>query len=360
MKKNILLLSILFLILVGLLSINNVYANSLDSVKIDAMLLNQDPDPAQPGDYIELRFKVVKTGNLDVSNLQFKLETKYPFSFDSSDDAIRDFGTWKGQSGTSGYYTLFYKLLVDDDAIEGDYELNLKYTYNNIGIWDLKKFNIRVGEKIKPDFILGNLITSPSKLLSDIDEAEISVDITNIGKGSAENLIVTLDLPKGFTPTYTYSDRANLGTISGGSTKTAKFYLDIDKDINYGEHKANLLINYKEANDSKNEYKTKKLILDIPIKKKPKFEILSVNLINDIEINPDESISLKITIKNVGGKDADNVSLRIFKDSTQPFNFKEKSDVIGDLKVGEIGEAVIKLDVDKEATIQKCIDFLNS
>ncbi|MCK9292631.1 MAG: hypothetical protein WCY27_00405 [archaeon] len=354
MRKKMLLLSVLFLLVISLFT-NSVYANIGDTVKIDAILLNQDPDPAQPGDYLELRFKIEKTGNMDVSNLQFKLETKYPFSFDSSDDAIRNFGTWKGQSGNVGYYTLYYKLLVDDDAIKGDYELNLKYTFNDTGVWGVKKFDIRVGEKVKPNFILGTLITSPSKLLSDVDEAELSIEITNIGNGNAENVIFEMELPKGFTSTYAYSERANLGLISGGSTKIAKIYLDIGDEVPSGEHVAKVNISYKEENDSKNEYKTKTLFLDIPIKKKPKFEILSVDLIGDVEVNAGDKVSLKIKIKNVGSKDADSVSLRIFKDSTQPFEFIEKSDVVGNLKVGETGEAIIVFEVDKTAAFKKYI-----
>lgn len=70
-------------------------------------------------------------------------------------------------------------------------------------------------------------------------------------------------------------------------------------------------------------------------------------------VHPDTDVSLLIRVKNTGSEEADAVSLRVFKDSTQPFEYDEKSDFVGKLKPGETGEALIRLKVKEDAAAKK-------
>ena len=75
--------------------------------------------------------------------------------------------------------------------------------------------------------------------------------------------------------------------------------------------------------------------------------------IEEIIMNPTivkggDEVELLLKVKNVGTKEAESVSIKAFKESSQPFEFDEKSDFIGKLKPGETGEAILKLTIDKE------------
>lgn len=349
--KKIILFLTLFIIM---FSQNIVFANNLDVVKINANLLNQDPDPASPGQYLELRFNVYKFGNNSAENVEFYLELEHPFSFDKSDSPQRVLPLWKGQSGEDWYYTLYYKILVSKDAIEGDYELELRYRHNNLSIWNIEKFIVRVDEKKEPYFVFGNLITTPRKILSGTDEVKLDIELQNIGKGDSENVILELEFPEGFSSTYAYSNRVNLGTLNSSQSKTATVYLDVDKEVKGGEYFAKAIISYQDSENKDNDYEIKELDLLIPVSQKPYFKITDIEILNaENKLFTGEDAKIKIFVENFGQKDAKSVSIRVLKDSSHPFDFIEKSDFVGNLEVNESGEAVVDIDIKQDAALKK-------
>ena len=355
MNKRIIsiMIGMSLLLIVGLFISPVSAATNLDTASLRVNLLNQDPDPAEPGKYVEIRLKAEKFGNNPLTNVNFYLETEYPFSFDGSDTPDKNIGRINYISGEDWYYTLKYKLLVDSKALEGTYTLKLKYKINNSQIQGVTEFDISVSDAKYPDFVAGNIISSPTKLVADTDAAQLNVEISNIGDKDAQNVVAKLNLPKEISATYSYSDRANLGTIGEGSSKTATYYLDIDKLAETKNYIVPLVISYKEADDKENEYQTKTINLEIPIKEKPKFQILSITTQPE-KIIPGSVVKLKIDLKNIG-KDADSVSLKIYKESSQPFTFNEKTDYIGNLDKDSEGNAIISFEVDKDAEAKKYI-----
>jgi len=346
MKKMLVILS-LFVMLVLITNTSLVNADSYDYASLKVTLLNQDPDPAVPGHYVELRFKVQKQGNDILKNITFMLDIDYPFSFDPGDTPIKTIGDWSGYPEDEEYYILYYKLRVDPDALEDSYTIKLKETHDD-GVYTTWEFDVRVNND-KPDLVLGTLVTSPVKLVSDTDAAELDVELVNVGDRDAQNVVMQIELPEGFTETYGYSTRANLGTITAGNSKTAKFFVDIDENVNGGTHNAKITINYKEAESNDNEYKTKILYLDIPVKNKPKFKIGKI-ISNPRVIHPGDNVELKLVVLNIGGDEAESTSVRVFKESSQPFDFDDKTDYIGNLVPGQSGEALLKFTVDKDAS----------
>lgn len=351
MKKLSIIIGLI--LLVGLFINPAQAATNLDTASLRVNLLNQDPDPAEPGKYVEIRLKAEKFGNNPLTNVNFFLETEYPFSFDGSDTPDKNIGRINYISGEDWYYTLKYKLLVDSKALEGAYTLKLKYQINNSRIQGVTEFEISVSDAKYPDFVAGNIVSSPTKLVSDTDAAQLNVELSNIGDEDAQNVVAKLNLPENLNATYSYSDRANLGTIPQGSSKTATYYIDLDKLAESKNYIVPLVISYKEADDKDNVYQTKIINLEIPIKEKPNFKILSITTDPDT-IVPGSLVKLKVNLKNIG-KDADSVSLKIYKESSQPFTFNEKTDYIGNLDKDSEGNAIISFEVDKDAKAKKYI-----
>jgi hypothetical protein len=205
MKKIVLLTTFLILLIGSLYATTNITEVSISQI-------NQDPDPANPGEYVELRFQVNITGT--VENMRFQLIPEYPLYFDNSDTAIKETGRLTMYNDEKWFYRLYYKLRVSDDALEDDYKVKLRYNLSDKEQWTEKEYIVRVGDKQRPKLELGTLSTSPKKLVSDIDEAELNIEIQNIGTADAQNVTAELILPEGITPTYGYSNRSNLGTIS--------------------------------------------------------------------------------------------------------------------------------------------------
>jgi hypothetical protein len=340
------------LIMMLLLCMSLVQGVNTQSSYVKATFLNQDPDPAEPGKYVELRWKIEKKGNDELTDLSFRLKPAYPFSFDGSDTAVKELGNWIGFSSDKEYYTLYYKLKVDEDALESDYNIELDYRLGSnywipLGDWD-----IRVDEEKKPNLELGKVISSPKKLQAGLEEAQLDIELTNIGNADAKNVKIELVLPDGFKPSYTYSEQDVLGTINEGSTKTANIYLDIDDDLAGGDYKANLNVLYTDAGDKDAVYLTKELPLRLSVKPIPKFTISEIRT-DPAEGKPGQKMRIYFLVENKGGDEAKSVSVRAFKDSTQPFSFDEKSDFIGTLRPGESSEGILSVTIDENADPKK-------
>jgi hypothetical protein len=317
--------------------------------RIDVNFMSQDPDPASAGKDVDLRWQAVNTISGTVESLKFHLDADYPFLFETGYSPDKDFGPSAGTNDDNVFYVVHYKLRVADNAVKGTYNVTLGWSTGEG--WTKKDFPIYVDPKTA-DFVVGALLTSPEKLVGDTNEAKLSVNIDNLGKGDAQNVKIKLLLPTGFKPTYSYSDEDSLGIIEKGSGKTANFYVDIDENMKEGEYNAKLEITYKDENDEKGNYRTKTLDLKIPIKPYSYLIVESVTTAPS-ELTPGIKADIRIKVKNTGNEKAESVSLRVFKDASQPFEFKEKSDFIGKLEHDEGGDAVLEVTVDKAASSKK-------
>lgn len=317
--------------------------------RIQANFMNQDPDPADAGKDVELRWQIINTIPGTVEVLKFHLDADYPFLFEAGDSPDKDLGASVGTNDNKLYYVLHYKLRIADNALKGTYNVTLNWDTGDG--WTQKEFPIYIDPK-RADFVVGALVTSPEKIIADTKEAKLSVNIDNIGKGNAENVKVKLLLPAGFKPTYSYSDEDSPGIIQKGASKTTNFYVDVDENIREGEYKAQLEITFRDENDENNTYNTKTLNLLIPIKPAPYLVIESINTTPE-NLVPGTKADFRINVRNTGNEKAESVSLRVFKDASQPFEFDEKSDFIGKLEKGDSGDAVLRVTVDPNAASKK-------
>ncbi len=317
--------------------------------RVNANFMSQDPDPANSGKDVDLRWQVVNTQSSAIDSLKFHLDAGYPFLFEAGDSPDKDLGASAGTNDNQVFYILHYKLRVADNAIKGTYNVTLNWDTGQG--WTKKDFPVYIDPK-QADFVVGALVTSPDKLIADTKEATLSVNIDNIGKGNAENVKVKLIVPPGFKPTYSYSDEDSLGIIETGGSKKADFYVDTDENLKEGDYTAKLEITYRDVNDEANTYRMKNLTLNIPIKPAPYLVVNSVTTTPE-KLMPGNKAEFRINVANNGTEKAESVSLRVFKDASQPFEFDEKSDFVGKLEPGENGDAVLKVTVDTNAVAKK-------
>ncbi|KAF5433391.1 hypothetical protein C5S39_01755 [Candidatus Methanophagaceae archaeon] len=89
--------------------------------------------------------------------------------------------------------------------------------------------------------------------------------------------------------------------------------------------------------------------VDILVKVKPEFDIVSYYTVPENISAGDTGLSLQVKIKNVGSEKAESVSVRVTGEADVPFTYDVKSDHVGNLDINEEGDAILKFDVDKEA-----------
>ena len=266
------------------------------------------------------------------------------FTFEFDDDKPFDFLTdesWSFYLESGNTTSKDFRVKVDDDAESKNYDLEFDLD-DGSGDWD-DSFDIKITSN-SADISVGEIVSSPSRILPGADDVSFSVTIKNKGSFDAEDLVATLILPNGFEASSSYSNIFHAGDLNSGDSSTLTFYFDVEENV-LESSVAEIELSYEADGNEE----TANIEIEIPVFPTPQFEIVAVENVGDIF--PGSTSKIKISIKNVGGEDAKDVTLKIYERSDQPFVFDEKSVYVGSLNSGETGEAVFEFQVDKNAEI---------
>ncbi len=361
---------ILFPLIAALLLFSGVAA-AQELVNMPALMVSQlkyDPSPAPAGEYFKLYINVQNYGLYDAENVSCTLVPEYPFSLDPNEDPVRDIGTLRGNDDA----LLEYKVRVDSAAVNGDNELKLECTAGgNRELSVTRKLTVSV-ESMSPAFAAGTMTSAPAEIHAGDDSVKLSVELQNIGDGPAKLVTAELILPEGFSASSSYSDMFNIGAIDKDSVKNAVFYIDVADGVSAGAHDATLRVKYKSDNNNVNDYLTNDIPVEIRVKPSPNLAVEEVlagtgtssgsftgyivkggEVVSPSEIAQGSSDELRVRLINNGEDDANSVSVKVFRDSSQPFTFDEVYDYVGNLAPGESGDAVFTFTVDGNAVLKK-------
>src|SRR3990172_7672633 len=115
MKKRVVMLLVLALSIV--LAVQNAAATACS---LNATLVNQDPYPAVPGDYVKIIFQLSGVDNPECEEISFELREQFPFSLDPDEsNQVKITGGTYVRTYKSDFL-IPYKIRVHEDAIDGE------------------------------------------------------------------------------------------------------------------------------------------------------------------------------------------------------------------------------------------------
>jgi hypothetical protein len=314
---------------------------------LSVKLMKYDPYPANTGEYVTVWIKIENPGLGGPSeDVKLRVVPEYPFSLEPGETGLEEIGMLSMND-----FALFdFRLRVDEDAIDGRNTLKVEYRDGIDVAWSEAELSLEV-ESDRVDFEIADIDSVPLRLKPGDEDAKITVEIQNIGDGDAECVKSRLTLPEGFSASDSYSDIANLGTVAADASSPAIFYIDVDESVQPGEHIATITLDYMDKDSD--EYKEEILDLRIPVKETPLFEIISSE-ITPGTLTVGDMVTLTMRIKNTGSEEAESVRVRAMLKSEQPLDFSNGNafDYVGDLEIGEIGEAVLEFEVENDAALK--------
>ena len=127
-------LCILILFAVSLNAATQSTQRPVETSQIEVTLINQEPDPSEPGNYVDVRFKLDNNGSEEARNVEVEILPEYPFSLDPGREALRSAGTLQSRQRGDVGVIVKYRLRVNKDAIEGENEIRIRYRIDK-GIW---------------------------------------------------------------------------------------------------------------------------------------------------------------------------------------------------------------------------------
>ena len=101
---------------------------------IAVTLISQIPDPAEPGSYVDVRFKFDNNGSGEAANVEAEILPEYPFSLYEEAEKGKSLGTIQSRQKGDVGVIVKHRLRVDENAIEGKNEISIRYRIDK-GVW---------------------------------------------------------------------------------------------------------------------------------------------------------------------------------------------------------------------------------
>ena len=169
-----------------------IFANFVSALapQISVTLLNQDPDPINQGEIVEVRFKIQNNGAETLEDIAVEILPQYPFSLYTG-EAIRHIGKLRAAQTGADSVIVDYKLKVGGQAVEGDNEIELQILKDG-NVWlsyTKDEFMIDVDEQDAPDI---RVYLRENTILKENSKGTITLELANVGESDAKFLQLTL------------------------------------------------------------------------------------------------------------------------------------------------------------------------
>jgi len=237
------------------------YAQLTELPLLQITLLNQEPDPVSPGDFVELRVMVENIGGTEAKNIEVEILPTTPFTLYQK-DAIIQIGQLQGRQMSANGAILRYKLRVDDSTIDGDYDLRFRYRledkYGKTNWVETDDYTLRV--RAEQPFLslaqVSNTTLIPGKT------TPLTFTLKNDAQSTFKNIEVTLNLDgTPFKPVGSGNIKS-IGRIKSQETGSVEFLLSPLFDAKTGI--TDLPITLTFSDDAGNNY-TRDETIGIPI-----------------------------------------------------------------------------------------------
>ena len=170
-------------ILLPLFLISLTFASAI-ACDLKVSMINQDPYPAIPGEYVKIVFQVDGVSNPECWKIQFELLEKYPLIFDPGQNSVITIDSGTYSKDFSSFLIAPYKVRIDSDALDGDNPIEVKYKYGSNKDYETKKFDLNIRNTQAKFEVYVKNYNAKTK--------ELTLEILNIGKEDIKSLAVEI------------------------------------------------------------------------------------------------------------------------------------------------------------------------
>jgi len=264
---------------------------------IDIIKTDQTPYPAEPGSNVEIELSLQNNGYGEASNIALEIVPSYPFSLVKGEQ-VKTFQT----IGARNSVKITYTLLVDDSALAGDYDLELRI-YNPLTPSAYQTHEIGITVIGETKIIVENVDTIPD-MLEPGGTARIHVTLKNVGTGDARQLEARMNSSSSALVPVLSGGMVYVGDLAAGEEKSVDFTFNVDPDAEQETYLASLSLTYK---DEDNQARADTFTIGIPVSGNIIFEVVSI----EPKYNKG---TLDIEVANKGTGDAKSIEAKLIVD----------------------------------------------
>ncbi len=249
MKKPLIVLVVLILLVFIAASVS--YASAKQSTQkpsriydIAVNLINQEPDPAEPGQYVDVRFKFDNNGSGVADNVQVEILPQYPFSLLPGDKAMRSIGTLQSMQRGDAGAIVKYRLKVDKDAVEGENDLKIRYKTEGY-VW-IEPEEFKVSVRTHDAVLSVDSVEVNKNAFEPGSDGVVKIKLSNKADSTLQDVKAALSLGSvPFVPLGSI-DEKSVYQIGPGERYEFDFELLADPEAQGGIYKVPLKITYSD------------------------------------------------------------------------------------------------------------------
>ena len=188
-----------FCIVCLIISTIGVVAEAFDNTVLETNLAYQSPDPVEPGELVELKLNIKNVGGNTAKSVEFQLVPEFPLTIyeeDTATKAVGDIKVYDSGETETNEISVKYRLGVDINALEGTYDLQLKYKAiggSSVGVWqDLDPIQVKV-QTSKTQLHVVEAKTTPERP-GPGETFKFSLTVKNMGASTLEDIKVIPDV----------------------------------------------------------------------------------------------------------------------------------------------------------------------
>ncbi|MBT4824063.1 hypothetical protein HN695_03205 [Candidatus Woesearchaeota archaeon] len=349
MKNAKPIMFILFCTCFLLLSMSFVSATNkiINSAHLAVYLADQNPDPAEPGEILELRFNVWNNGSGIIENVDFELTPEWPLSFVSGQSPKIGVGDLKGNfydvyndKAEDNIATLFYRLKVDPKAVTGDYQVKLEYSSpSKYGVpQKLPVFTVRV-ESSTSLLDIENFQTTPEKIVPG-SSGKLYLKLANKGGVDLKDIKVKLDLDNVDISTLGSTNEKVISSIQRDHSTMIEYEILASGEMKGREYQIPVEITYED--DDNNEY-TKNNTITILMDSTPDYLL---NLEQSEIYHQNSKGKIVVSLSNTGQSDLKFLNFELL-DTDNYEVIGKRSEYLGNLESDDYETADFQIFVKK-------------
>jgi len=224
----------------------------IDSSSVKVNMTNQNPDAARPGEPVELTLSLQNLGNKDLKDINVTVTPKYPFSQVSGEILQQSISYLNARQDNKDAGILKFKLMVDANASEGTYDIDITTTSKESGsssntIATTKTIRIEVRGKEYAQIVTIN------KASIDLGKKEpIEFVITNTGSSPLKNMVFSWKDPKGVILPVHSDNTKYIKYLEPNQSVTVDYSVMADVNASPGLYTLDVNLNF-ENYESKSE-----------------------------------------------------------------------------------------------------------
>jgi hypothetical protein len=267
---------------------------------ISIFISKQTPYPVQPGEVVSIEVTIQNTGSTS-QGLTLTINPSEPFTLLEGENRVKTFSNIAALSVVKQTY----RLRVSDTALSSIY--NIEFRYGKPGTASDVIENLPVTVSGEPKIVIEQVTSTPA-VIEPGKEAELDVNLNNVGSGTASEVELSLVVEADATT----GESLIVPVLSGGSyyiesitpdeEKSAIFLMDVDNNAEYKSYTAVLSITYKDESGVSH---TVTRDIGIPVKGSPIIEILSAKV---------DGTDFKVDIENIGSGTAKALKIEFVQD----------------------------------------------